>query len=90
MVKLKEENYSEYKLWKEAMLREEENMEEQQVYEEIYNQIPKDSKGIIPRYIDSTWAFAKQYDEEGKLLKYKARLCGRGFREIEGIDYEEE
>jgi DNA-binding IclR family transcriptional regulator len=29
------------------------------------------------------------YDDQGKLLKYKARLCGRGFKEIQGIDYDE-
>ena len=36
---------------------------------------------------DSTWTFAKMFDEKGNLLKYKA--CGRGFREIQGIDYDE-
>ena len=40
------------------------------------------------RAIDSTWTFAKKENEDGT-TKFKARLCGRGFREIYGIDYEE-
>jgi hypothetical protein len=40
------------------------------------------------RAIDSTWAFAKKNENDGT-IKFKARLCGRGFRKIHGIDYEE-
>ena len=40
------------------------------------------------RAIDSTWAFAKKNEDDGT-IKFKARLCGRGFREIHGIDYDE-
>ena len=91
LMKMKQENHPEYKFYKEAMEIEEANMEEQEVYSkrEILKEIPKDRSGKTPHFVDSTWAFAKQYDEKGKLLKYKARLCGRGFREIHGIDYDE-
>ena len=62
-------------------------MIEQQVYSknEILDELPLDSDGKYPHAI-STWVFAKMYDGQGNLLKYKARLCGRGFREIQGID----
>ena len=40
------------------------------------------------RAIDSTRAFAKKNEDNGT-IKFKARLCGRGCREIPGIDYEE-
>jgi hypothetical protein len=88
---MKETNNHEYIMYVNAMEIEETNMEEQKVYlkSEIMESLPKDSNGNFPRSIDSTWAYAKMYDENGKFLKYKARLCGRGFREIQGIDYEE-
>ena len=41
------------------------------------------------RAIDTTWVFAKKDEEDSKIQKFKARLCGRGFREIHGVDYEE-
>jgi hypothetical protein len=37
--------------------------------------------------LDTTWVFKRKFDADGELLKYKARLCVRGFRQIEGIDY---
>jgi predicted transcriptional regulator len=88
-LKLKEDNYSEWENYNEAMKIEEANMIAQKVYTEIVDETPKDEEGNSLRYIDSTWTFAKMFDENGNLLKYKARLCGRGFREIQGIDYDE-
>lgn len=39
------------------------------------------------RRLDTTWVFKRKFDADGRLLKYKARLCVRGFRQVEGIDY---
>lgn len=39
------------------------------------------------RELDTVWVFKRKFDADGELLKYKARLCVRGFRQIEGIDY---
>ena len=91
LMKMKAENHPEYKHYAEAMIKEEANMEEQEVYakKDILMELPKDRSDRTPHFVDSVWAFAKQYDEQGKLLKYKARLCGRGFKEIHGIDYDE-
>lgn len=91
LMEMKSRNDPEYQSYAKAMEMEESNMEEQQVYSksDIVTALPKDANGRIPHYVDSIWAFAKMFDEKGNLLKYKARLCGRGFREIQGIDYEE-
>ncbi|KAI7948485.1 hypothetical protein MJO29_010150 [Puccinia striiformis f. sp. tritici] len=37
--------------------------------------------------LDTVWVFKRKFDADGDLLKYKARLCVRGFRQIEGTDY---
>ncbi|KAI7943896.1 hypothetical protein MJO28_011424 [Puccinia striiformis f. sp. tritici] len=44
---------------------------------------------LVPgtKELDTVWVFKRKYDADGKLLKYKARLCVRGFRQIEGVNY---
>ena len=37
--------------------------------------------------IGSTWAFAVKRDSEGRITRYKARLCAQGFSQVEGFDY---
>lgn len=39
--------------------------------------------------IDSKWVFRVKTDESGKIHRFKARLCARGFLQREGIDYTE-
>ena len=39
--------------------------------------------------IDSKCVFRVLQDERGNPVKYKARLCARGFRQVEGLDYKE-
>jgi len=39
--------------------------------------------------IDSKWVFKILYDSTGNVSRYKARLCARGFRQREGLDYSE-
>jgi hypothetical protein len=91
LMEMKRANHPEYHYYEDAMNKEYQNMEEQKVFlkSEIKHEPPCQTDGSPIRFIDSTWAYAKMYDEDGILLKYKARLCGRGFREIQGIDYEE-
>ncbi|PLW10334.1 hypothetical protein PCASD_21665 [Puccinia coronata f. sp. avenae] len=40
------------------------------------------------KLLDTTWVFKRKFDADGELLKYKARLCVRGFGQVEGIDYD--
>lgn len=35
----------------------------------------------------TTWFFRKKTYPAGNLLKFKARLCVRGFGQVEGVDY---
>ncbi|KAI7958287.1 hypothetical protein MJO29_006504 [Puccinia striiformis f. sp. tritici] len=44
---------------------------------------------LVPgtKELDTVWVFKRKYDADGELLKYKARLCVRGFRQIEGVNY---
>lgn len=49
---------------------------------------------VIPRKpgmktIDSKWVFEVLKDNEGKIQRFKARLCARGFMQQQGIDYTE-
>ena len=39
--------------------------------------------------IDSKWVFKLQEEKAGKFRKFKARLCARGFKQLEGVDYSE-
>jgi len=38
--------------------------------------------------IEYKWVFTKKYNDKGELEKYKARLVIKGFKQIEGIDYD--
>jgi hypothetical protein len=44
-------------------------------------------KGAVP--IPNKWVFVKKYDNEGKLVKYKARLVVKGCAQRPGFDYTE-
>jgi hypothetical protein len=72
--------------WKNAIETEMKNMISMGVWNEgdITDKLPNGERAI-----DSTWVFAKKNDDDGKFQKFKARLCGRGFREIYELDYEE-
>lgn len=39
--------------------------------------------------LDTTWVLKTKFDADGHFVKKKARLCARGFRKVEGIDYDE-
>lgn len=41
------------------------------------------------RTITSKWVFNIKKTHDGQVERYKARLCARGFTQIEGIDYNE-
>lgn len=41
------------------------------------------------KLIDSKWVFKVLRDSEGSVLRFKARLCARGFLQRQGVDYSE-
>src|ERR1041385_4714813 len=46
--------------------------------------IPEDRKAV-----ENKWIFKKKTDADGNVSVYKARLFAKGFRQIQGVDYEE-
>ncbi|GJV80787.1 retrovirus-related pol polyprotein from transposon TNT 1-94 [Tanacetum coccineum] len=53
---------------------------------EVYELIPRPERVMI---ITLKWIFKVKLDELGGVLKNKARLVARGYRQEEGIDFEE-
>ena len=41
------------------------------------------------RSLDTRWVFRNKQDESGVIVRNKARLVVRGFRQIDGLDYKE-
>ena len=39
--------------------------------------------------IGSKWIFKNKFNEDGKLIRNKARLVCKGYAQVEGIDFEE-
>jgi hypothetical protein len=46
--------------------------------------IPSDRKAV-----ENKWIFKKKTDTDGNVTIYKARLVMKGFRQIQGVDYDE-
>ena len=69
-------------LWHEAMKSEIESMQKNQVWNLID---PPD--GV--RTIDCKWIYKKKKDIDGNVHIYKARLVTKGFRQVQGVDYDE-
>lgn len=66
--------------WKSAMDRELNALHRMDVWEEVELQIGEHALG-------TTWVYKRKTNEIGKLVKYKARLCAKGFAQVEGKDY---
>nr|GEU45805.1 integrase, catalytic region, zinc finger, CCHC-type, peptidase aspartic, catalytic [Tanacetum cinerariifolium] len=63
---------------------------QEEIYEfkrlEVWELVPRPDKAII---ISLKWIFKVKLDEYGGILKNKARLVSKGYRQEEGIDFEE-
>ena len=68
--------------WIEAMRTEMDSMYANQVWTLV-----DPPKGIVP--IGCKWIFKRKIGADGKVKTYKARLVVKGFRQREGVDYEE-
>ena len=66
-----------------------------QVMKEELDQIEKNGTWeLVPRPIDKNvigtkWVFKNKMNEQGEVLRNKARLICKGYSQQEGIDYEE-
>jgi len=68
--------------WLEAMKSEMDSMYKNQVWTLV-----DPPEGIVP--IGCKWVFKKKIGSDGKVETYKARLVEKGYRQRQGIDYEE-
>jgi hypothetical protein len=76
---------SEWPLWRKAIFTELDSIIENGVFEII----PKAKQDKSKTLINTRWVLNKKFDTEGNLKRYKARCVARGFKQKEGIDYEE-
>ena len=67
-------------LWKEAINRELEQL--QQLKSWVVVDLPPDRKTVKEK-----WVFRRKRDAFGAVERYKARLVGKGFTQVKGIDY---
>ncbi|KAJ8766289.1 hypothetical protein K2173_022348 [Erythroxylum novogranatense] len=73
---------SESEKWLHAMKSEMDSMYENQVWTLV-----EAPEGIKP--IGCKWIFKKKTDMDGNVITYKATLVAKGFRQRQGIDYDE-
>ncbi|KAH9442915.1 hypothetical protein Pst134EB_033155 [Puccinia striiformis f. sp. tritici] len=67
--------------WKEAELKEINNMRKYEVWIER----PKQE---ADKPIASTWAYRKKLGPDNQVIEYKARICAQGFRQTFGVNFE--
>ena len=68
--------------WLEAMKFEIGSMYENKVW--TLTDLPVDRQAI-----ENKWIFKKKTDADGNITVYKARLFAKGFRQVQGVDYDE-
>ena len=68
--------------WLEAMKCEIGSMYENKVWTLV--DLPDDRQAI-----ENKWIFKKKTDTSGNVTIYKARLFAKGFRQVQGVDYDE-
>ena len=68
--------------WLEAMRYEIRSMYENKVW--TLTDLPDDRRAI-----ENKWIFKKKTDADGNATIYKARVVAKGFRQVQGVDYDE-
>src|SRR3954468_22300926 len=68
--------------WREAMKSEIGSMYENEVW--TLTDLPDDRRAI-----ENKWIFKKKTDADGNVTIYKALLVGKGYRQVQGVDYDE-
>jgi len=80
-------NSSEKEFWKSAVKEELASMESNKVWKLVERPKPT-ANGKKPNIIDAIWVFKKKVDADG-LVKHKARLVGRGYKDKNEYDLRE-
>lgn len=68
--------------WRDAIEQEKIQLRKFSVYEEVED-IPEGK-----RVVDTKWVLKEKRDENGVLIRRKARLTGRGFMQVPGVDFD--
>ena len=68
--------------WLEAMKSEMRSMYENKVWSLI--DLPNDRRAI-----EIKWIFKRKTDADSSVTIYKARIVAKGFRQVQGVDYDE-
>ena len=68
--------------WLEAMKSEMGSMYENKVWTLI--DLPDDRRAI-----EIKWIFKRKTDADSSVIIYKARIVAKGFRQVQGVDYDE-
>jgi hypothetical protein len=66
--------------WKEAMNEEMNSLMKHKAWTLV--NLPKDKQAITER-----WVLKTKLQEDGTILKYKARFVARGYAQVEGVDF---
>jgi hypothetical protein len=69
--------------WRSAMQAELDQLNKYGVYK-ILDELPEGKTTV-----DTKWVLREKRDSQGEIIKYKARLTGRGFTQIKGLHYNE-
>lgn len=75
-------NGTESKFWKTAIQEELDSLVKNKTWENAV--VPKDKKPLKCK-----WIFKKKFDNNGDIIKYKARFVAKGYNQKEGIDFSE-
>ena len=69
-----------YSCWRDAIDKELDSIRSNRVFRLV--DLPP---GRVP--LRSTWVFKVKRDHRGRIERYKARLCIKGFRQVQGVDF---
>jgi len=72
--------------FKKAMAKEVEELEQHDTWDEVPESSVPDGANVLP----GTWVFRIMRYPDGRLRKIKAKLCVRGDKQLEGVDYFEQ
>ena len=75
-------NLEDIKLYKKVMVEEMDALDKNEAWD--IAELPAGRK-----FVGSKWLFKKKFNAQGKVEKYKARLVGKGYSQVEGIDFGE-